>query len=585
MDGYLKIKTKIDNSGFNAQIKATEKKLNDLKSTLEIHNSGAFKLTENEVVDLNKEIEKTTNQLNKLKDKQSQLDAKNFNNMKDSIDNIGGSITKTIKKMGTWALAVFGVRSAYNAVRNAASTLSQYNEQIGVDLEYIRFAMANALQPVVEKLISLAFTLLSYINMIAKAWFGVDLFAKSSAKSMQKAGKSAKEMTKNLSQFNFDDINKLDDSNSTDSNYSSGIPSFDLSAPEDVPVPGWLQWILDNKDLVTAGLLGIAAGIIAIKLGLEGVQALGIGVIVAEIVMLIQDIIKFIKDPSWQGFFNILGDIAIIIGGIMLLMGNWWGLLVIFIGGIVKLVAENWDTIKSVLGTIDKWVLDNVLTPALNFIKASGDTILSIVLLVISILAGILSTVTALITNPFIIAKDTILGVFNGVLTFFRGFVQVVKSLFNGDIKGVLNGFKTMFAGIMDSLWAIAKAPLNLIIGGLNALIKGANKISFDVPDWVPGLGGKKFGFNIPEIKKLATGGIIDVPGRGVPLASNVVGGEAGAEGVLPLTNEETMARLGQEIGKWITLNVDLTGKIDMRVLFREFIKYQNEQSFARNGA
>ena len=34
------------------------------------------------------------------------------------------------------------------------------------------------------------------------------------------------------------------------------------------------------------------------------------------------------------------------------------------------------------------------------------------------------------------------------------------------------------------------------------------NKISFDVPDWVPGIGGKSFGINIPEIPKLAKGGL-----------------------------------------------------------------------------
>ena len=50
------------------------------------------------------------------------------------------------------------------------------------------------------------------------------------------------------------------------------------------------------------------------------------------------------------------------------------------------------------------------------------------------------------------------------------------------------------------------KFPLNLIIDGLNSLIRGLNSISFDVPDWVPLIGGKSFGINIPLIPKLATG-------------------------------------------------------------------------------
>ena len=121
-----------------------------------------------------------------------------------------------------------------------------------------------------------------------------------------------------------------------------------------------------------------------------------------------------------------------------------------------------------------------------------------------------------------------------------------------------------------------------LVVNGINTIINGINSI------------GKYIGFTIPTLGQfrlarfqptyMATGGIIDVPNRGVPLANNVVGGEAGAEGVLPLTDEATMRRLGQEIGRWIVLNIDLTGKIDKRTLFKEFIKWQNDQNFSRNG-
>lgn len=50
------------------------------------------------------------------------------------------------------------------------------------------------------------------------------------------------------------------------------------------------------------------------------------------------------------------------------------------------------------------------------------------------------------------------------------------------------------------------------LIDALNTLVKGINKISFDVPDWVPLIGGKKFGFDIPKIPKLATGGLATAP-------------------------------------------------------------------------
>lgn len=87
------------------------------------------------------------------------------------------------------------------------------------------------------------------------------------------------------------------------------------------------------------------------------------------------------------------------------------------------------------------------------------------------------------------------------------------------------------------------KGFVNVLIGGVNALIKGLNKISIDVPDWVPEIGGKKFGFNIPLIPKLAKGGIVDK-------ATLAMIGEAGREAVVPLENNTAwIDKLADKIG------------------------------------
>ena len=59
---------------------------------------------------------------------------------------------------------------------------------------------------------------------------------------------------------------------------------------------------------------------------------------------------------------------------------------------------------------------------------------------------------------------------------------------------------------MFDALWGIVKVPLNLIIDGINWVIGGLNKISFSLPSWIPGVGGKSFGISIPKIPKLAVG-------------------------------------------------------------------------------
>lgn len=146
-------------------------------------------------------------------------------------------------------------------------------------------------------------------------------------------------------------------------------------------------------------------------------------------------------------------------------------------------------------------------------------------------------------------------------------------------MKTVLEGFKQIFKGVFDSLWAIVKAPLNLIIRGINSLIRGANQIKFDVPDWVPGIGGKRWGFNIPSIPLLAKGGIISKP-------TMAVVGEAGKEAVIPLENNlEYLDYLADKISSKIGGgNSEVNVYLDGRLIQRQTAKKRQELAFATNG-
>ena len=97
----------------------------------------------------------------------------------------------------------------------------------------------------------------------------------------------------------------------------------------------------------------------------------------------------------------------------------------------------------------------------------------------------------------------------------FKPIGKAFSDLWTG-IKSVLNG---IFRG-MESF-------LNGIIGGVNFLIRAINKISFDVPDWVPGIGGKKLGFNLAEMKTVS---LPQLGKGGTVLRGSAVVGEAGPE-------------------------------------------------------
>lgn len=508
MDGYVIIGTQLDTKQLEADIKNAKKELSQFQKEEEklLKEKGKVELqltaydeekakikantdellkkaeTEAQVTNLlnmeNLELDKLTQKYSKqfgaldevndkLKDNQLQQglingkideantklsQAKGYENVANQMGKIKDKTSDVVKQVGRWALAVFSVRSAYMFIRQMSSTLAQYNKEYGANLEYIRYALAQMIAPVLQFLVNLAFKLLTYINYIAQAWFGVNLFSNASVKNFNKMAGSAKSIKESLQTAGFDEMNVLNDTSSSSGGAGGGVPSFDLENPEDVPIPSWLQWIVDNKDLVIAGLAGIAGGLIAVRLGLGLIKSLGIGILIAGIVMIIQDVIDLINDPSWQNFVALLGSIAIAIGGIMLIMGNWWGLLVALVGLAVKLIAENWDAVTQILGKVGGWICDNIISPVAEFFTNLWNKIVE----------GV--------TN----AVDKVKKIFTAVKTFFQEIINKIISMFVtigtkvGD--GISKAFKTIINAVLEGVERILNSPINAINSLINVI-------------------------------------------------------------------------------------------------------------------
>ena len=126
---------------------------------------------------------------------------------------------------------------------------------------------------------------------------------------------------------------------------------------------------------------------------------------------------------------------------------------------------------------------------------------------------------------------------------------------------------------------AVINGVLRAIENILNAPIKSINKL-LDVINKVPGIDLKTLPtFSLP---RLAVGGIVNMPSRGVPIGG-AIAGEAGAEGVIPLTNSQAMETLGQAIGKYVTINANITNTMNGRVISRELQKVNSSSDFAFN--
>lgn len=268
-----------------------------------------------------------------------------------------------------------------------------------------------------------------------------------------------------------------------------------------------------------------------------------------EIKAILQNVDDFLQNifaTDWSEQFGFLGNIMNLFSGIF--KGIWDGLLAV-LRGVIDFIrgifTGNWQ------GAFDglKNIANGVIT-AIQGIFNAFDTFLHKIFSTdfsksFGSLGNVLNAFLANVKNVW----NAIRSVFNGIITF-------VKNVFTGNWKGAWEGVKQIFKGVFDGLVAIAKAPLNMLIGvvnmlidGLNFLIRGINSIGFDVPDWVPVIGGKRFGFNVPQIGKLAylaQGGILEA-GRAIvgEKGPELLTMDAGRAIVQPLTNNTTNNNVG----------------------------------------
>ncbi len=593
MDGKVVIGTELDTKSFDAQIAEVERELQFLEKTADDSNlPKEFRRSKEEAQKLQAEIEKTRNKLVDLRDKQRSLEQ---SGIKGAIDNINKGLSASVKKAVRWGLAIFGVRSAYMAIRSAMNTLSQYDSQLAGNLKYIQFALANALKPVIEWILNAVVKILQYINYIANAWFKINLFSsakdfKDMEESANGTANSAKEIRKQLA--GFDEMNVLNDSSSGTTD-TGGVtaPSFDLSGIQG-EAPAWLRWIADNKDTLLAAFAGVAAGLVAWKLGFKGLQSLGIGLAIAGVVYSIESIIAYLHDTSWENFGGFLQGIAIAVLGIAIAFGAWPVAAAAAMAFVLATIIKYWDKIKEFLqGGIDwlsnqsEWVhnmfgdtIGNIYDNFVNCLQLALNWFDTLFTSFKKIFDAIIQFFKAVFTGNWSEAwnalKTIVFTILEIILARFKFIFGIIKNVAISVVQGIVGALKGLCQGAINGILGGIEGFLNVFIDGVNALARGINLIP---------------GVDIPQINRiridrvrLAKGGIINQPGRGIPVGG-AIGGERGPEGVIPLTDSQQMELLGQAIGKYITINANITNTMNGRVISRELQKVNNASDFAFN--
>ena len=295
----------------------------------------------------------------------------------------------------------------------------------------------------------------------------------------------------------------------------------------------WLDaW---NNGIDLQNFLGMLAGLAALAVGLAiafGPIAAGIALVVGGLAMLVVGI----KDVIENGF-NLVNTLTIIAGllaagiGISLLTGSWIPLLIAgFLAALVALVSftghgeELIQGLKNIIdgfGKFFKGVFTGDMKLAVEGIKQiwegmkqTWNAIVNSIKDAWNMFITWLESKNPYLANVFRIAGKLVSDLYNSIKEILKGLIDFITGVFTGDWTKAWEGVKEIFKGIWNGVVAIVELAINGIIDGVNLLISALNTIHFDIPDWVPLIGGKSFGISIPPVSyvtlpRLAEGAVI----------------------------------------------------------------------------
>lgn len=467
---------------------------------------------------------------------------------------LSSSFGKGIKSIKNFALGLLSIRTAFTAISKAAQAYLSFDTQLNDSIQNSWNTLGSLLAPILEYIASLFAKVTSYAAAFVKMLTGIDLVARANAKALDKQSSSAKKAANANKQLSsIDDINNLTSSSSG----SSGSDTPKISSPEvdtkgleklkkyferlkklalDIFQPfkdAWSnygQGFIDSAVNAFNGLKELGKTVFD---SMFEVWTNGTGEeIVGNFILLFTDVFNIVGEiakalkRAWdsagngtsiiQSICNIFKDIQKFALSISDSLKKWVmsdsfqeALNVVF--GIIKdLFGYVEDVADWILKMYDKYlkpVIDEKILPAIDDIVIAIGDIWKVAKPVIDQIVKN----TKNVLEPVIEGLSKTIG---GVTDIIRGIAKFVSGVFTGDWKKAWNGVKTIFKGVWDTMSSIIKTPINLILAGVenmcnavitgfNAVKRALNKIKFDIPDWVPVVGGKKWGLNLKESSQI----------------------------------------------------------------------------------
>ena len=432
------------------------------------------------------------------------------------LDRVLTSLSQTLRD----AFSVKGLLDYKNTVTRFGKDLANSLLTLQLSFGKLKYAIADAVAPIASVFVPMLNTaiqaVIRFAGVVGQFLRGVlagitgnqnlTSSAKEATQSQVKLGSASKAAAKAVkrSLASFDQLERLHQPSGSGGG-SGGGGSIDLwGGFQPDPISPGVQALVDK-------VLAILAPLMAIDLNplLQALQSLW---------------------TTFTGFAAVIGD---------LLSFLWYELLTPFIAWILEKLAPAltdvftaglqavtaaltpvvegvkllWDALKPVVTYIGETVLQTLDAWKQHFLLLAG-----VFQSKHPVIVGIFENIGQMVTQTWAVVGPVLTNLSNHFSTVFQqislsvgttvgyildmlyGLTEFLAGAFTGDWKRAWEGVKLFLKSTVNGVITLLNTMVSRLVSALNAVIRAANKLSFTVPEWVPSIGGKKFGINLPTV-------------------------------------------------------------------------------------
>ena len=340
----------------------------------------------------------------------------------------------------------------------------------------------------------------------------------------------------------------------------------------------FIEWLVVNVAVRIAPVMEVAGSVF---LSLAGVVADVVGAIFDLLGGLIDFIAGVFTGDFKKAGESIKATNEAIWEAVKSVISGVWSAIKTIVSAVINSVATTISTVHNSIKTNFSTVWNTIQTTVTTIINTIRTTVSTVMATIQTKISTVLNTIKTTFSTVWNAIQTTVTTIINTVRTTISSVMSAIQTGISTTLSSIRTGWnntwenmKSTVIGIFNAIWSGIKGTINSIIGGvekmangvinaLNGMINALNNLKFDVPDWVPGIGGKSFGLNIStlgnvSIPKLAKGGVVD-------RATIAMIGEAGKEAVVPLENNTGwIDKLAARIGEIISVNLmNIIGDMD----------------------